>query len=339
MSSSLSSAKLPEYSLPNNMEGPASVQVFPEVTDPSQPLEHPELMDLMKGLDPGEFILDRRSLPGLSEHVTDAEFIKMPELGEGRRNSRHGVEFGKLIIRAADDGERSMLVAIKPFNNHQYEKAAHEYAATSLIASGRWTGFHTFPTVGVLNIEDLDFPANVTAYHAPVHTMDGIFWNKKIMQNSDVVDHNLGRAAVAMKTEHEILAHLDASVRNMPVNVMLSPEEVFVNDLETVRFLEHLSHDEQDKLRRKDIRQFADSLFLPVHEVKRDRFDLPDDYMDRILQNFAVTYVGTRQGRGDGHSLTFDDIAKIIERARAKAYKKAAKLATKEAGQATAEDA
>lgn len=308
------------------MEGPAHLEKFPVGTDLSQPLESPELIRMFKDLEPGEFVLDERFLPGLSRRTTDVEFINDPRLYAGRENSRHGVQFGRMIIHAADDRDRLMDVAIKPFDN-QYDLAAHEYAATSLIHSGAVPGFHTFRPWGVTRMPDTDFPANVTVLDFPVETMDSIFWDKETMANADAVDHNLGRAAVELKIWHEVLAHRDASPRNMPVNVMVAPVDTFVNDLETVRFLAGLSHEEKAALRREDLQDFTEELYEPLRFTDpKDRFALPKNYIDRILQNFALVYVGNHDGRKKRHALTFDELAGIIETARDTAFAAAAKL-------------
>lgn len=280
---------------------------FPRLTNPYSGEPPIQLLAEVGDIAPREFRLDRQFTPGISDLALQAELVRVAEHGKTREESRHNVLFGQLLLKGEDEGEHSLHVAVKPFDNE--EEAAYEYAVSSYIADGGIPNCETYRPLGMMRTPK-GSPAIITHYRHSVRSMDGIFWTDLIHEPL-IVDKALGRAAMAMAHLHTAgWVHGDPEAKNMAWDVLKPHDRSFLIDLEDAKAVDHLDTDEQDARKLKDLRMFIGSVF----RLKEEDEELPADLSERIKQHFGLVYTGTRENSGiKGSAIDSDVINRIAD--------------------------
>lgn len=266
-------------------EGLVLVGFTPEIIDPVDQLVPSELIRQIKAVQLGEFLLDKRFLPGLSDEPCVAEFIEIEEHGRTREECGHELLFGQLLLNATDEGEQSIHVAIKPFDLAKY--AAHEYAVASYLASGSEPGLTTFKPLGIYRLPDTEQWGVITKYEHSVRSLDTILWNPDVIDDEHVVSKALGRAALLISNANGKGWTLgDAQAKNIAWDLTQPLRRDVVIDLEgTRKFSDKPSPREVGALEvqiQADARAFLGSLF---HLGQR-----PAIFDELVQQHFCLSY-------------------------------------------------
>lgn len=184
-----------------------------------QRLTSPELLRVVKSLEPGAFLLSRPDFRDLDRSNVQAQFIQGHELEFTRQNSAHEVVFGQINLTSEGDRQRTELVALKPFDD-DVKKAVHEYAVLEYINITGFKraqrpvlalhalGFHRDPINGGIDL--------ITEYDESVISYDSLFWNYERLPTPAEAAKALGRCTFALAALHVVrLTHGDARVRNL----------------------------------------------------------------------------------------------------------------------------
>ncbi|HYH75083.1 MAG TPA: hypothetical protein VD735_03930 [Candidatus Saccharimonadales bacterium] len=136
---------------------------------------------------------------GATAHIN---FI--PQLGNGRRESRTGVQFGQMVTNSPSQKERAELVAVKPVSPYA---AAREFGAMSVMnglarlrPDGRGRsftplGFYRSPEGGQVSL--------ITRYEHQVVTLDNLLWDESEKPISELrVRAALSHTALALADAH-----------------------------------------------------------------------------------------------------------------------------------------
>lgn len=258
---------------------------FPDSDNPTSASSVSAMMRAIQEIPVGTLALDRRFMPGISDYTTHAELIDIADHGKTRRASKHKVGFGQLLLHAADEGESSLYVASKPVRD---SVLAHEYGVTSLVAQGGMPYADTFRPVGVVRKDD-GKAAMLTHYRHPVRSLDNIFANPDLIDETMVVDKALQRAGAAIATPH---AHdwvqRDTQTKNVAWDVSRKDtDRSFLVDLEVAVPVSGLTQPEKDAQKLEDIRVFVAS----AHELESLGCEMPEDFEERMIEVFGSAYL------------------------------------------------
>ncbi|HEX8182950.1 MAG TPA: hypothetical protein VF575_05120 [Candidatus Saccharimonadales bacterium] len=289
--------------------GAARATEFPGLVEPSAELIPKGLPGMFSAVEESGFMFDRKFMPGVSDLALEAELIEISDHGKTREESGHLVFFGQLLLNADDEGEHSLHVAVKPFDN--VREAAQEYAVESYFAEGKVPQCETFTPLGVTRLPEGQIGI-VSHYRHSVRSMDGIFWNEDLVTDSDITRKALGRAGVSLGLLHSAgWTHGDAQVKNVAWDVTRPFDSTIVPDLEDARPVNHLGRIEQDELKERDLDTFISSLF----QLQEAGYKLPYDYGDQIKEHFGIVYTGTNQNISATKSaIDISVIARIVDR-------------------------
>ena len=295
-------------------EGDVRLSTFPQVADTSGGLDLSEMHELVRNIRPAELALNRRYV----SHVPDGaafEIVEIEAHSRTRTASRHEVLFGQLLVQG-EVGELAAQVAVKTLPD---EVVAHEYGVSDYLHSGNVPDCDTFPPLGIMRGFDGQ-AALITEYKQSVKSNDIILWHPELIHDRLTVDSVLGKAAVALATLHSNgWVHGDPSVKNSVVNMLKSrrgqtpdheKEIFFYNDLEDAGPISHLSAEQQRAKKMLDVDVFVWSAF----RLKRQGYDMPEDYTEQLREHFGLVYAGAQNG-GKGHdsALSMEEISNIID--------------------------
>lgn len=174
--------------------------------------------------------------------AVDAEGAKahinlIPELGNGRRESRTGVQFGQMVINSPSQKERAELVAVKPLSPYL---AAREFGAMSVmngLARLRDDGRgRSFTPLGFYRSPEGRQIALISRYEHQVVTLDNLLW--------DETERPIPELRVRAALSHTALALADAHSSGIilgdpqPKNIGTDNMGYRYPDLEAARELE-----------------------------------------------------------------------------------------------------
>lgn len=153
---------------------------------------------------------DRRAI------IEKATFHEVSEWYEGRQDSAHQVNFGRLTLLSSAGREVVTDVAIKPFLI--WRRGADNEAA-AMIKMPQTTGINSFELLGMIRIDGK--VAVVSRFEEQVTSLDNLEWNLGIdtvfRESISVVDA-LQKCALTLARIHQVgMVHNDAQIKNMAV--------------------------------------------------------------------------------------------------------------------------
>lgn len=249
--------------------------------------EDAELLDSLRGLQPGEFLLAGTEFePDLQ---SQGRFINIADMKRTREDSWRDnfsfeFAFGQLIVQSMSIRETAQAVAMKPFETAR--EAAHEYAAMRFLnslapppnahSSFKPLGFHAPQSGGGTVL--------VSAFELSVISYDNLFWNPVQPPTVPEAARALGNCALGLGYLHRLgIEYGDAQIKNFASDSIGGIRHV---DLESAQMLLERGG-LVDPLRAEqrtidNIRTLFHSLAI-VHDV---------DYSKAFMDHFAPLYVG-----------------------------------------------
>lgn len=248
--------------------------------------ENSELLDGVRGLRPGEFLLaDSEFEPDLEGR---GRFISIADMRRTREESWRSdfsfeFAFGQLIVRSVSIREAARAVAMKPFETAR--QAMHEYAAMRYLnhlapppnahSSFRPLGFHAPHSGGGTVL--------ISAYELSVLSYDNLFWNPEQPPTAPEAARALGNCALGLGYLHRLgIDYGDAQIKNFASGSIGGIRHV---DLESAHMM-HERAGQVDPLRGEqrvgaNIRTLYNS--LDKHGI---------DYAEPFMKHFVPLYVG-----------------------------------------------
>lgn len=264
-------------------ESPVTIGISPEITDPIDNLVPQELVRQAKSVGIGATVLDSRFLPGLSEHTSISQFNEISEHGLTREECGHELLFGQLLIRAADDAEQSVHVAVKPFNTPQ--AAAHEYAVASRLSSGAEAGLTTFTPLGIYRLPDTKQWGLITKYDHSVRSLDTILWNPNLITDEQKVSKALARSAIsAVNLWERGWTHGDLQAKNVAWDITQPLGRTVIIDVEEAQKISDTPSELEAASAKERIRADMRAFFGSLYYLQQ----VPAGYEEHIEQHFCL---------------------------------------------------
>ncbi len=165
--------------------------------------------------------------------VEAISFDAVDEWSEGRRDSIHGVEFGRLAIRGTTGVETEIPVAVKSFETSRH-RASHELAA-SLAVPGL-VGVKSFEPIAMIYTPDST--KLITGFEPNVMSLDNIEWSKELtepLRGAIDIIRALHRAAQTLARLHAVgVVHSDAQIKNIAIDTS-EGNSIRLIDLESLK--------------------------------------------------------------------------------------------------------
>lgn len=186
--------------------------------DEQADFEDRDLLDRVRGLGYGKFMLSGYEFSGLDSDDLEGRFVENEDLKHTREESQreHGVIFGQLVLSSGFDNEATKLVAIKPFESAR--QAVHEYSVMTYLntlaepprahSSFKPIGFYVFDKPG-------GETGVITEYDETVISYDNLFWNPDRQPTEDETRKALGYSALGLGYLHGLgISFGDAQIKN-----------------------------------------------------------------------------------------------------------------------------
>lgn len=256
----------------------------PRLSVETAEFEDAALLDKVRSLYYGNFMLLGSEFEGLDPDNLSARFVENADLKRTREESQRerGVMFGQLVLSSRYDSEATKLVAIKPFEAAR--QAIHEYMVMSYLnslappphahSSFKPLGFYVFEKPG-------GETGLITEYDETVISYDNLFWNPDRQPTEDETRKALGYSALGLGYLHRLgISFGDSQIKN------------FAKGNQGVR---HIDVESADSMRNKRgvidpidaRRKILGNLSCLLGSINRF-----EDLTERFMTDFVPVYTG-----------------------------------------------
>jgi hypothetical protein len=215
----------------------------PEFGNPLDPADaNKQFADYLRKLDRAQLVLCAGQYACMAaSEAPRAGFSDVPEFGEGRERSRHGVRFGKLDIQTEQDPRITTFVALKPYDKRKIDlkmrpeqAVTHDWATNSYLRSISKSG--AYEPLGVWRNQDTFFvPGLVTHFNERSLSLDNMLQaedEKSLALSPARAERVLHLGHFGLGVAHGArITHGDA----LPQNFATDGAHIIFNDTTTLR--------------------------------------------------------------------------------------------------------